>query len=655
MRAQLRTYHSIPALQARQDPNAYKQLQDAPRLKSILKGATEDEPQPSTVDEIRAAPRPRTNAVNLIFVMSQSSPKISELHFVPPRDFYDLVMRPTLTSESRARAFLWLVWWYLESDFSADDALRNPFGPGQHADGEEDTAATPLKVPTLDTLTEEQAALENVDSDDEKLFGEVKRKERIAILASEPSPAMTALKRARKEKSLTASAPGYRSDDELSETGWSKAGDGSKPQGASRPLPCLAPSALTDPTASSAAARGHPPALEDESSHTRSPTPTGRAGFQPVNSQPKPPQQDMRIDTLLNGEGASVEAPPAPAAPPPAKKGPGRGNWRRKPKIDPSASSPAHAAAPDPSHPVALLPNTAATAVEGAAAPATPGSGAYSAYSSFPVQGTTSPQRTTGASAFPPSNSRDHVPTPSYQAQKRHRGVTQHQSALISHRRAQIDYTIDRRIRGIHLSARRAREEEGAIFRVWKRIRLLPPDYDSEEEQIRARKARDRGDKDDDYYRGASARKDAAAATADDPADPASRRPKLPLAAFSGSAAGDVGEELKNLARSIGRAGRRLERWQEQNLPGTAMIRRKKREALGAAGPTTKRRRGTDPSDPDDDDDDDDSRHAGRRKRRNTEGTGNRVDEREEGHFADTARQKPGRSRVYDSGEEEVI
>ena len=77
MRAQLRTYHSIPALQAHQDPNAYKQLQDAPRLKSILKGATEDEPQPSTMEEIKAARLPRTNPVNLIFVMSQYAPKIS--------------------------------------------------------------------------------------------------------------------------------------------------------------------------------------------------------------------------------------------------------------------------------------------------------------------------------------------------------------------------------------------------------------------------------------------------------------------------------------------------------------------------------------------------------------------------------------------------
>lgn len=224
MRAQLRTYHSIPALQAHQDPNAYKQLQDAPRLKSILKGATEDDPQPSSLDEVKLASKPRTNPVNLIFVLSQFAPKISETHFTPPRDFYDLVMRSSLSSTSRARAFLWLVWWYLESDFNLADSQRNPFGPGQYGEGEEGTGVLPLKVPNLESLTEEQAALENVDTEEEQLFGEVKRKERIAILASEPSPAMTALKRARKEKGLGGGNSGYRSEDEGSEPGWWKAG-----------------------------------------------------------------------------------------------------------------------------------------------------------------------------------------------------------------------------------------------------------------------------------------------------------------------------------------------------------------------------------------------------------------------------------------------
>lgn len=176
MRAQLRTYHSIPALQAHQDPNAYKQLQDAPRLKSILKGATEDEPQPGTIEEIKTARVPRTNPVNLIFVLSQYAPKISEVHFSPPRDFFDLVMRGNLSSKSRATAFLWLLWWYLESNFSKDDALQNPFGPGH--DGE-NTAGLPIKVPPFEVLTEEQAMRENIDTEEERVFGEMKRRERL--------------------------------------------------------------------------------------------------------------------------------------------------------------------------------------------------------------------------------------------------------------------------------------------------------------------------------------------------------------------------------------------------------------------------------------------------------------------------------------------
>jgi Ino eighty subunit 1 len=184
------------------------------------------------LEEVKAAPKPRTNPVNLIFVLAQFAPKISETHFSSPRDFYDLVMRGTLSSASRARAFLWLVWWYLESDFTREDAEKNPFGPGQYGENEEGTGVLPLKVPTLDSLTEEQAALENLDTEEEQHFGEVKRKERIAILASEPSPAMTALKRARKEKGLTSgSGQGYRSEDEGSEAGWY-----GRPQGKQSPV-----------------------------------------------------------------------------------------------------------------------------------------------------------------------------------------------------------------------------------------------------------------------------------------------------------------------------------------------------------------------------------------------------------------------------------
>ena len=179
MRAQLRTYHSIPCLQAHQDPNANKQLQDAPRLKSILKGSCEDLDQPNTIEKIQAASIPRTNPVNLIFVLSQYTPKISEAHFFQPRDFFDLIIRSTLSSRSRAKAFLWLIWWYLESDFSRHDAENNPFGPGLPG---ETTGSLPIKVPAFEHLTEEQANAENVDTEEEIAYGERKRLERKAIL-----------------------------------------------------------------------------------------------------------------------------------------------------------------------------------------------------------------------------------------------------------------------------------------------------------------------------------------------------------------------------------------------------------------------------------------------------------------------------------------
>jgi Ino eighty subunit 1 len=197
MRAQLRTYHSIPSLQADQDPNAYKQLQDAPRLKSILKGASEDMDQPPTIEKIKDGSVPRTNPVHLIFLLAQYAPKISETHFFAPRDFFDLVMRSTLSSKSRARAFLWLMWWYLESDFTREAALNNPFGAGLEGEG---AGGLPIKVPAFESLTEDQANEENKDSPEEIKYGEEKRLERKRILEEdEPLPRIT--KRSKKQES----------------------------------------------------------------------------------------------------------------------------------------------------------------------------------------------------------------------------------------------------------------------------------------------------------------------------------------------------------------------------------------------------------------------------------------------------------------------
>ena len=174
MRAQLRTYHAIPCLQARQDPNAYKQLQDAPRLKSILKGACEDKSEPSTIEMLKALRVPRTNPVNLIFVLNQYAPKLTELHFSLQLDFFDLITRTSLSSRSRAKGFLWLMWWYLESNFSLDDSLNNPFGEGQ----EPKVEGIPQKLPAFEHLTEEQRDRENVDTEEEIAYGQSKQEER---------------------------------------------------------------------------------------------------------------------------------------------------------------------------------------------------------------------------------------------------------------------------------------------------------------------------------------------------------------------------------------------------------------------------------------------------------------------------------------------
>jgi Ino eighty subunit 1 len=181
MRAQLRTYHAIPSLQAHQDPNSYKQLQDAPRLKSILKGASEDRPEPNSLDKIKHRAVPRTNPVNLIFVLSQFASKVTELHIPPTHDFYDLIMRTNISSESRARAFLWLMWFYLESDFTEEGAEENPFGAGV----DYGVDVRNQGVPKFEYLNFEQEDLENIDTREEIDYGHAKMRERKRIIEAD--------------------------------------------------------------------------------------------------------------------------------------------------------------------------------------------------------------------------------------------------------------------------------------------------------------------------------------------------------------------------------------------------------------------------------------------------------------------------------------
>ncbi|KAB5575831.1 hypothetical protein GE09DRAFT_605923 [Coniochaeta sp. 2T2.1] len=181
MRAQLRTYHAIPSLQAQQDPHQYKQLQDAPRLKSILKGGAEDRPEPQTLDKIKQCDVPRTNPVNLLFVICQAAPKIAELHFPAGREFHDLIMKQNYTSKSRATAFLWIMWFYLESDFTEEGCDENPFGRG--VDYGLDVANQ--GVPVLVEMTKEEQEKENVDTPEEVKYGIEKREMRAKIIEAD--------------------------------------------------------------------------------------------------------------------------------------------------------------------------------------------------------------------------------------------------------------------------------------------------------------------------------------------------------------------------------------------------------------------------------------------------------------------------------------
>jgi len=177
MKAQLRTYHSIPSLQ-QADQSSQKQLQDAPRLKSILKGACEEEP--STLEAMLSIPVtefPRTNPINLSFVLSTFAPKVSEMHFANG-DFWDLLMTPGYSSKSRANDFLWLMWWWMHSPSASMDlkisTTPNPFG------GYENTA------PRLEPISHEVEALENIDTAEEIKYGEMMVEERRRLLQDTP-------------------------------------------------------------------------------------------------------------------------------------------------------------------------------------------------------------------------------------------------------------------------------------------------------------------------------------------------------------------------------------------------------------------------------------------------------------------------------------
>ncbi|RWA03110.1 hypothetical protein EKO27_g11995 [Xylaria grammica] len=204
MRAQLRTYHAIPSLQAHQDASAYKQLQDAPRLKSILKGAAEDRPEPHDLADFKNLKSPRSNPVNLIFLICSQASQVAELHFPSAGEFHDLVMKTNYTSISRAKAFLWLMWQYLESDFTEEGCEENPFGAGV----DYELGLANQGVPRMVEMTADEEARENIDSPEEVEFGREKQNHRAKIIAADQAYVVDSqTKRGSRSKLLVEESP----------------------------------------------------------------------------------------------------------------------------------------------------------------------------------------------------------------------------------------------------------------------------------------------------------------------------------------------------------------------------------------------------------------------------------------------------------------
>ncbi|KAL9716053.1 hypothetical protein Ac2012v2_000497 [Leucoagaricus gongylophorus] len=185
MKTTLRSYHPVPALQ-RTSGN----LQDTPRIKHILKAVTLDgetgTPPCVPIDilsRLKSGHVPPTNVFNLIFCLVNHSSSIGQLHLSDNIDFVDLFMKTDLSSESRAKAFLWLCFNYLESsttshlsDHHNDAVIINPFGDPRK-DGK----------PYLVRLDPNEVALENVDPPEEIKLAEDLLQIRASFVQSQQS------------------------------------------------------------------------------------------------------------------------------------------------------------------------------------------------------------------------------------------------------------------------------------------------------------------------------------------------------------------------------------------------------------------------------------------------------------------------------------
>lgn len=147
MRSLMRTYHSIPSLQADPIYGGSKPLQDTPRIKSILKAVTEVDPPLRSLDHVLQYPpakKPNVTPTQLIFFMSNTFKPIRFQH--DPSDsavehpavtaflgegnrFMEFFMNSKIHPANRAKRFLWLMYTYIETSFTEEELKLNPFHP----------------------------------------------------------------------------------------------------------------------------------------------------------------------------------------------------------------------------------------------------------------------------------------------------------------------------------------------------------------------------------------------------------------------------------------------------------------------------------------------------------------------------------------------
>ncbi|KIY72760.1 hypothetical protein CYLTODRAFT_417544 [Cylindrobasidium torrendii FP15055 ss-10] len=178
----VRTYHPIPAFE-RVDGN----LQDAPRIKALLKSSLlpEEDPRslPSSPAEIKAlamsGKSPPTNIANIIFTLASHSPALGE-EFLGEYEFIDLFLPLDISSSSRARIFLWLCYHYYE--FSSPNPEGAVDSPSKRANPFSDPLR-PGTVPAFAILTRAEAEMENVDTPEEIARGQASIDKRSEVVS----------------------------------------------------------------------------------------------------------------------------------------------------------------------------------------------------------------------------------------------------------------------------------------------------------------------------------------------------------------------------------------------------------------------------------------------------------------------------------------